>query len=761
LWEATVPKNIVLLSDGTGNSAAKLFKTNVWRIYEALDLGPASNQIAYYDDGVGTSSFRPIALLTGAFGFGLKRNVKTIYAFLCRNYDRDDNIYAFGFSRGAFTIRTLMGMIGTQGIVPGRTMTPDQLSDAVSSAYRRYKATYRTNWRWGLHAVQRIFGAGAPDRKPAIPAGHHAPPITFLGLWDTVDAYGLPIEELKLGWDKWVWPLSFPDRDLSPMVQRACHALAIDDERRTFHPVLWNEAPEKELVAAGKVAPGRVSQVWFSGMHSNVGGGYPKDGLAYVSLIWILNEAISRGMKVYPSALQEFQQLADAHAVMGDSRAGLAAYYRYDPRRISALCKDDFRKVDIERPKIHDSVLERIKGQRLPYVPHALPAEYDIVDAKGVIAGNTYETNAQARARAEDTQRVYDLVWWRRVIYFATLLLTALLVLFPWIWTNEYKACTQFCWLQDSIRDFIRALLTAAGNFLPGFASPWIEIYRVHPVKFALFAVLLVGALLLGRWLEARIRERASGAWSHVSGKSAPPLVWGPWSRSARLVRSRHWLVVLYRWVARRALPFAFVALVAFGVLALLNRALFDVAEAAGFVCPPGDDNQLRVVDGKPLPIVFATKELCYATGIWVEEGNTYTVKFTIRDAWRDGSKDTNPIGFRSIEGGARFLAFAPFRRIWGANWFEPIARIGAYGKDAYPLRPHKLVQVADGASRPLEFVSQPFTARSGGQLFVFVNDAVLAVPGRMSKFYDGILNNEVNNKGTADITVTHVAAKP
>lgn len=105
-------KAIVVLSDGTGNSAAKLFKTNVWRLYQALDLTEpmpsaqgTARQIAYYDDGVGTSSFWPLALLGGVFGWGLKRNVLDLYTFICRNYKPGDRIYAFGFSRGAFTIR--------------------------------------------------------------------------------------------------------------------------------------------------------------------------------------------------------------------------------------------------------------------------------------------------------------------------------------------------------------------------------------------------------------------------------------------------------------------------------------------------------------------------------------------------------------------------------------------------------------------------------------------------------------------------------
>src|SRR4051812_24697146 len=142
-------KSIVLFSDGTGNSSAKLFKTNVWRMYEAIDFGIASPgttaQIGYYDNGVGTSNFRPLALLGGIFGIGLKSNVLRLYTFLCRNYQPGDRIYAFGFSRGAFTIRVLVGMVASQGI-----LQPDSeaaLSYQVHDAYRAFRREFQPN-RW-------------------------------------------------------------------------------------------------------------------------------------------------------------------------------------------------------------------------------------------------------------------------------------------------------------------------------------------------------------------------------------------------------------------------------------------------------------------------------------------------------------------------------------------------------------------------------------------------------------------------------------
>src|SRR6188768_2503439 len=144
-------KTIVLFSDGTGNSSAKLFKTNVWRMYEAVDLGPSSegkrDQISYYDDGVGTSSFKPLTVLGGAFGWGLQRNVLDIYRYACRNYREGDDIYAFGFSRGAFTIRLVVALIASEGLV--RSENEAELQRKTVAAYRHLRKEFlprRLQW---------------------------------------------------------------------------------------------------------------------------------------------------------------------------------------------------------------------------------------------------------------------------------------------------------------------------------------------------------------------------------------------------------------------------------------------------------------------------------------------------------------------------------------------------------------------------------------------------------------------------------------
>jgi uncharacterized protein (DUF2235 family) len=128
---------IIVLSDGTGNTPNKVWRTNVWRTFQALDR-TADEQVAIYDDGVGTSGFVPLAIIGGLFGYGLKRNATRLYKFVCRNYrSENDEIFAFGFSRGAFTIRALLDMIASQGLVQASTQA--ELDWKAEAAYRAHR----------------------------------------------------------------------------------------------------------------------------------------------------------------------------------------------------------------------------------------------------------------------------------------------------------------------------------------------------------------------------------------------------------------------------------------------------------------------------------------------------------------------------------------------------------------------------------------------------------------------------------------------
>jgi uncharacterized protein (DUF2235 family) len=224
-------KRIIVLSDGTGNSAAKVWRTNVWRIFESLDLRQ-SDQIAIYDDGVGTSSFKPMALLGGAFGFGLKRNVLGLYKFLCRNYKsiqdyeelakqapvrnedageppeelKNDEIFLFGFSRGAFTVRVLAGLVFSQGLV--HFNSESELDRNTRAAYRAYRTTRYSGWTLEslFRFVRNRFATHTHNRTDR-PVDR----IRFVGVWDTVAAYGSPVDEMTRGFSKYIWPLELPD----------------------------------------------------------------------------------------------------------------------------------------------------------------------------------------------------------------------------------------------------------------------------------------------------------------------------------------------------------------------------------------------------------------------------------------------------------------------------------------------------------------------------------------------------------------------
>lgn len=331
------PKAILLFSDGTGNSSAKLFKTNVWRMYEAVELGPASPgdqiQIAYYDNGVGTSGFRPVALLGGIFGWGLKRNVLRIYAFLCRNYREGDKIYAFGFSRGAFTIRILVALIARQGILTNQK--DSDLAYLVHDAYRDYcRENFPRRWpKFLAHGIRAVRDAYISLKRRVRDQVRYRQTkrlyedIEFVGVWDTVAAYGGPFAELTRGFDDWVWPLSMPNYRLSARVRRARHALSLDDERDAFWPLLWDEHLEWEQVRDGgeffyqdpdgslksgtrPVSGNRLRQVWFAGVHSDVGGGYPDESLSYTSLTWMMDE-LKGDLRFIPQFVERAAALAN------------------------------------------------------------------------------------------------------------------------------------------------------------------------------------------------------------------------------------------------------------------------------------------------------------------------------------------------------------------------------------------------------------------------------------------------------------------
>ena len=558
-------KKLVLCSDGTGNSSAKAEKTNVWRMFQALDQ-TEPDQLVMYDDGVGTSSNKYLAILGGAFGYGLKRNVIDLYKFVCRKYAQGDEIHGFGFSRGAFTIRMVAALIEHQGLVEGRSES--ELHAHAVVAYRHYRNARYPSWSpvvWlGRHlrdGVLWFWTREAVRHLAELPSCRQAGqvPIRFLGLWDTVAAYGMPVDELKWGISLLIWPMAAIDHHLGEQVQRACHALSLDDQRETFHPILFDETHEARLVAAGKVPPGRLTQVWFAGVHSNVGGGYPEDQQSLVTLDWMMSQATIAGLRLDASAVQEVTQDKSPFARLYDSRRGLAAYYRYAPRQVDMGKDLDGGPL---RATVHGSVVMRMKDGSDAYAPISLPATFDVLAPDGSLIpmegfGDVAEDSAPRPLRAASmaaqdlvamrttvlrnaiadmdvpdaalVEQVRDTVWWRRVSYFACLVFTLLLVAFPFA-APIYAAIvvgaisrvnvilggdagSASAWLDTVLSGVISPWMGVLKAAAPSQAARWLDALARQPFEM-LFAMLLVALpFFAGIVLAQHIHDRAWFAW--------------------------------------------------------------------------------------------------------------------------------------------------------------------------------------------------------------------------------------------------------
>lgn len=378
-------KNIVICSDGTGNTAIKDRGTNVFKLYEAIDVnGHISDptkrrQVAFYDDGVGTENFKPLKLLGGAFGWGLSRNVKELYAALVRSYEPKDDIFLFGFSRGAFTVRTLGDFITSCGILHKDYKTDSALVEDVEQLYKIYRSKYQgplvRKWRpaSGEARFKNEFDRFNTNLQNKT---HQNVNIKFIGVWDTVDAVGLPFDWLADILNH-IYPFKFSNFRLHPQVEQACHAISIDDERETFHPVMWKEK------GIDYDDSDRIKQVWFSGVHANVGGGYPKQGMSLVALDWMMteaekSEAEKSGLRFIQTDRDYYREHQDVNDKLYNSRAGLAVYYRYKPRDINKICK----RAETS-PKIHDTVIDRMKQCTEGYAPGNFPASFVPVATSG------------------------------------------------------------------------------------------------------------------------------------------------------------------------------------------------------------------------------------------------------------------------------------------------------------------------------------------------------------------------------------------
>ena len=263
-------KRIIICADGTWNrpeeNLEEDFPTNVLKF--ARGIAPKGKdgvkQIVFYDWGIGSYHNKMVG---GGLGAGLEKNVMDGYRFLVHNYEVGDEIYLFGFSRGAYTVRSLSGLINNCSILKGSE------ANRIEEAFKLYKkpeyspnGDYSVNWR----------------KKHSIEGSKI---IKFIGVWDTVGAMGLPVSFFGLIKDKHL----FYDNKLGSNVEIARHALSLDEKRNDFEPTMWKKNKKVDL-----------KQVWFAGVHTDVGGGYKPDSddtvLSDIPMLWLMTEASLVGL---------------------------------------------------------------------------------------------------------------------------------------------------------------------------------------------------------------------------------------------------------------------------------------------------------------------------------------------------------------------------------------------------------------------------------------------------------------------------------
>ncbi|PWT80598.1 MAG: DUF2235 domain-containing protein [Acidobacteria bacterium] len=343
--------NVVVCCDGTWNTAEERTDglpspTNVTKIYNALAKTDAQGieQKAYYHPGVGTDGGVLQHLLGGALGDGLEKNVKSAYKWLAQNFRPGDNIFIFGFSRGAYTARFVAGMVCKYGLADfsSADLSDDVMWSRVDQIYKADQARAKPT-----EVADISFFNVSPGQSPS-----GTTPIHFLGVWDTVGALGIPSDMALLKLLDNIRPHQFQNTELSKSVLHARHAVAMDEQRESFTPTLWTNVEEHP----------DVKQVWFIGTHGDVGGGYVQSGLSDIVLKWMMDEATGQGLAFRAGI--ENQLAPDPRAILHDSCTGVFAALRTLPRSVPCI-----ENVGAATP-FHASVLDRFANPPIEQSPY-------------------------------------------------------------------------------------------------------------------------------------------------------------------------------------------------------------------------------------------------------------------------------------------------------------------------------------------------------------------------------------------------------
>jgi uncharacterized protein (DUF2235 family) len=294
------PRKLIVCCDGTWNRRdAPGATTNVAKMARALrpfdDSGVS--QLIYYHPGVGTGN-RVDQFLGGAFGVGLSGNLQSQYAFLVDNFNYGDQIFLFGFSRGAYTVRSLAGVIGLVGLMQKADMDyfPQLYKIYMSRQYREVLVRGQ-DLAAARDALRALFPHGEANgqNEQVLQAVDNSrrTAIHFIGVWDTVGSLGVPYGPLsRITASRY----NFHDTELSEAVNYAYQALAIDERRGAFPPTLWTRKAGRGALSEEEAHKQVLEQVWFAGCHSNIGGGYGDSGLSDISFLWMAAKAAAAAL---------------------------------------------------------------------------------------------------------------------------------------------------------------------------------------------------------------------------------------------------------------------------------------------------------------------------------------------------------------------------------------------------------------------------------------------------------------------------------
>ena len=310
-------KHIAIFADGTWNSPEDDNTTNVIEMARAVKpeirvSNKHVKQIAFYDWGIGTDRHR---IVGGISGVGIDKNILDCYRFLVHNYHPGDKLFFFGFSRGAYTVRSLAGFLRNCGLLKR------EHADRIPEAYKMYRKRSRNSAPWEPMACRFRKDYAVADLTP----------IEFVGVWDTVGALGIPVPFWgTLGKREFL----FHDTAPSKIVRHARHAIAIDELREDFAHTPWDKKDNMD-----------IKEVWFAGVHADIGGGYRLDGLSHVASQWMIDEAAKFGLELEDHYLKTINPRPNSK--LNNSRTGI---YRVRAQHIR----------EIDGP-IHASVQQRWK----------------------------------------------------------------------------------------------------------------------------------------------------------------------------------------------------------------------------------------------------------------------------------------------------------------------------------------------------------------------------------------------------------------